>query len=102
MLHSEIDDLNIKKCIRHIQQSYIWTIDTITTHIYPLLDYCILTGSHNRQVYLGTSLIYWFITDGPLTEYKSIILDSLKDERDLIDIINYIDGNYVPTKLALD
>lgn len=102
ILACKISDLRIKTYIRDIQRSHTWTMDTITNYIYPLLDYCILTGTYNSQAYFGASLIYWFITDGPLAEYRSIVIDSIKDEPDLMDIINYIEGNYIPIKYALE
>lgn len=100
ILHHKTVNYNLKKQIRNIQQSYIWTIDTIINDIYPLFDFCIL--ANNSTIALCAVLIYWFITTGPLIKDKSIIMESLVNEPELIDIINYIDNNYIPTKSALD
>jgi hypothetical protein len=87
ILKCKVSDTTIKKRIQKLQQSYVWTLSSIRKNLNPLIDYCIIRNRYDIKGYVGAALIYWFVTSD-LVEYKDVILDSIKDEPWLIDIIN--------------
>lgn len=99
----KINDPVIKKYISDLQMYFNLTIDVISNNIFPIENYCYTIYPNidilNHQ-YVNASIIYWFITEGPLIKYRYMILDNIKDEHPLIDIINAID--YIPIKSAID
>lgn len=93
-LHHEINDIDVKHHIQRLQ-SHIYSIDDISS----ILEYCNnIDTNHEIQLYLCVSVIYRFISDGPLSQYKDIIIDSIKDQGVLYHLVGDFNDNYdIPT-----
>lgn len=96
-LCSKIGDLEVKHYIQQLQ-SHIYSIDNISPIIEYCIDHCIGDANHEMQLYLCVSVIYRFISDGPLSQYKDIIIDSIKDQGVLYHLVGDFNDNYdIPT-----